>query len=491
MNTILLQKILDILTEGLAHVGDFFKDLFVTDPQDGQIIAYDAETGHWVNKDATEVELDLTNTFEAQAIATLTDGAENVPMKSLVVDIVPKQASGTPTPENPLPISGTDEVVITHTGKNLFDKTATQSANQRINTTYGTTYAASGYNTTPYIRIANGKDYTLTTGIQSYFAVYDKDKTFLAGGAWNTGTSKTSHANAYYIRFDYSADNIDNIQLEAGTTATPYEPYTATTHTIALPSTVYGGEVDVVSGSGTENYSNVDLGSLTWNETGTPNIFYATVSGMKAGYTPICYCSIYEGYSGYFTGMSNNQVAKNSTYRYIYIKDTRFSTVADIGDNLDGIMLYYPVDTPTPITTTPTTIKTHGGTESIFADCGNVSGEYYTKTAESVIALANITEDITSSITKNTTDFSDILLKVSQNNKAVSVEIYSATTAAAVNDTFLSNLPKPAMNCKVLLVNTTLGEDGTILGTLKTTGELEIATSGAKSFSGLITYVAK
>ena len=49
MNTILLQKILDILTEGLAHVGDFFKDLFVSDPQDGQVIAYDAETGHWVN----------------------------------------------------------------------------------------------------------------------------------------------------------------------------------------------------------------------------------------------------------------------------------------------------------------------------------------------------------------------------------------------------------------------------------------------------------
>ena len=101
------------------------------------------------------------------------------------------------------------------------------------------------------------------------------------------------------------------------------------------------------------------------------------------------------------------------------------------------------------------------------------------------------TEDITSEITKNTTDFSDILFKASRNNKVVSVEIYSASTSAAVNATFLSGLPKPAMNCKVLLVNTTLGEDGTILGTLKTSGELEIATSGAKTFSGLITYVAK
>ena len=440
MNTILLQKILDILTEGLAHVGDFFKDLFVSDPQDGQVIAYDAETGHWVNKDATEVELDLINTFAAQPIATLTDGAENVPMNSLIVDIVPQQASGIPTPDNPLPISGFTGANVTHTGKNLFDKTAIQSANQRINTTYGTTYAASGYNTTPYIRIANGKDYTLTSGIQSYFAVYDKNKTFLAGGAWNTGTSKTSHANAYYIRFDYSTDNIDNIQLEAGSQATTYEPYTATTHTIALPATIYGGEVDVVNGSGT----------------------------------------ITKGYIASYNGESINEPWISSMDVY-----------TPGGTPTTGAQVVYPLATPTPITTTPTTIKTMGGTESIFADCGDVSGEYYIKTANSVLALAKITEDITSDITKNTTDFSDILLKVSQNNKVVSVEIYNATTAAAVNDTFLSNLPKPAMNSKVLLVNTTLGEDGTILGTLKTTGELEIATSGAKSFSGLITYVAK
>ena len=160
-------------------------------------------------------------------------------------------------------------------------------------------------------------------------------------------------------------------------------------------------------------------------------------------------------------------------------------------EQMAGQKICYELATPTPITTTAIQIKTMGGTESIYSDAGDVSGEYYTTTAGTIKDLVTITEDITSQVTKNTTDFSDILLKVSQNNKVVSVEIYSATTSAAVNETFLSNLPKPAMNCKVLLANTTLGEDGTILGTLKTSGELEITTPGAKTFSGLITYVAK
>ena len=40
------------------------------------------------------------------AIASFSDGADTVPLKSLVFGIEPVQASGTPSPSNPLPISG-------------------------------------------------------------------------------------------------------------------------------------------------------------------------------------------------------------------------------------------------------------------------------------------------------------------------------------------------------------------------------------------------
>ena len=52
--------------------------------------------------------LDLypTDTIENAAVASFPDGADGVPIKELKIAITPVQAAGTPTPENPLPISG-------------------------------------------------------------------------------------------------------------------------------------------------------------------------------------------------------------------------------------------------------------------------------------------------------------------------------------------------------------------------------------------------
>lgn len=392
MNTILLQKILDILTEGLAHVGDFFKDLFVSDPQDGQVIGYDGATGEWKNMDIAELSFDITHTSGPADPITISDAAADMLLKSLTVDIVPQQASGTPTPETPLPISGSDEIVITHT--------------------YG--------------------------------------------------------------------DNITD------------------THTIALPSTVYGGEVDAINGKLVVTHVCEELGSLTWNlGTGGASRFVAnptytakapTEATIQADvisdiFKPVSAKTIYYGTDDYEIAIHTNGA--------IWVRDTDYTDKDAFKTAMANHYIVYELETPIEIVLTPTTIKTKGGTETFAVDANEMEMEYYTSTAGTIKSLVSITDDITSEITKNTTDFSDILLKVSRNNKVVSVEIYSATTAAAVNETFLSNLPKPAMNCKVLLVNTTLGEDGTILGTLKTTGELEITTPGAKTFSGLITYVVK
>lgn len=41
---------------------------------------------------------------------------------------------------------------------------------------------------------------------------------------------------------------VSNAQLEIGSTATAYEPYSGETHTITLPTTIYGGYLDVVTG---------------------------------------------------------------------------------------------------------------------------------------------------------------------------------------------------------------------------------------------------
>lgn len=44
------------------------------------------------------------------------------------------------------------------------------------------------------------------------------------------------------------------IQVEVGSTPTPYEPYQGDTYVIALPETIYGGTVDAVTGEGSKTW---------------------------------------------------------------------------------------------------------------------------------------------------------------------------------------------------------------------------------------------
>ena len=49
-----------------------------------------------------------------------------------------------------------------------------------------------------------------------------------------------------------------------GSTPTAYDPYTGSTTDIALPETVYGGEVDAVTGEGQETWKTINLPKTGW-----------------------------------------------------------------------------------------------------------------------------------------------------------------------------------------------------------------------------------
>lgn len=71
-----------------------------------------------LNNYYTKPEVDaLVGTFDiidtaSGAIATFNDGGDNIPLKSCEVAIVAQQASGTPSPSNPLPITGFSSIDI-------------------------------------------------------------------------------------------------------------------------------------------------------------------------------------------------------------------------------------------------------------------------------------------------------------------------------------------------------------------------------------------
>ena len=56
---------------------------------------------------------------------------------------------------------------------------------------------------------------------------------------------------------NYTFDGTYYLQIELGSTATPYETYTGSTTDIALPETVYGGTLDVESGVVNTTWGNI------------------------------------------------------------------------------------------------------------------------------------------------------------------------------------------------------------------------------------------
>ena len=386
MNTILLQKILDILTEGLAHVGDFFKDLFVSDPQDGQVIGYDAEAGKWKNMYVDDISLEVTKVTDTADIVTFSDAGADLPLKSLKANINVE--------------SGTDEVIVTQTGVNIWDEeTELGSIDSSGNLIPGSTTIRSKN----AIKVKpNTTYYFLSAGSNGYIYGYDADGNFSGWGSGQINNNTfTTDANTHFIRFrmasGYGTTYLNNMGIMSDVSQTDYVAYTGETYTVSLPASVTSGYVDVITGA----------------------------------------------------GMS--------------------------GD--------------TPFTVTPVIIKSTSGINNIYASSGTVRAVYYTATAGDIKSLVCITEDITSEITANTTDWSDLQYKVVKNNNVVTIYLYSATTTEHGSTELFSGLPRAAYNGPVLLFDT--DNNAVVNAKVDTSGYLDVTLAAGGTVKGTITYVAK
>lgn len=68
--------------------------------------------------------------------------------------------------------------------------------------------------------------------------------------------TRPSDNEIMYIRVSYGATVNTTVypQMEKGSTPTVYSPYTGQTTTLTLPTTIYGGTVDAVTGEGQETW---------------------------------------------------------------------------------------------------------------------------------------------------------------------------------------------------------------------------------------------
>lgn len=212
-----------------------------------------------------------------------------------VVSLEPKQAgSGDPSPENVRPIAGYEEITVNVRGKNLFNISKIENTKYITNNgdgslTVSTPAVSSGVSTNKTLReLCEGiipGTYTISAeSTGTYKWVYTP-----AIGYWSYGTSKTltdemlDSELVFYASGVSTTATVSNIQLELGSTPTPYEPYQpGTTATLTLPETIYGGTVDAATGVGSKTWGFIS----SYNGESLPGEWISDRDVYSSGTTP-------------------------------------------------------------------------------------------------------------------------------------------------------------------------------------------------------------
>jgi hypothetical protein len=173
---------------------------------------------------------------------------------------------------NNCPISGRTAAVVDDVGKNLADV-----SNAEIGTAWN------GDSNTARARLIipckSNTTYTISiNGVNNLDLIYMYDSPVVPashpGDSIITAKTFTTGSSSRYIIVGFNKTNISQadinvlkLQLEEDSTPTPYEPYTHSSATIQLGQTVYGGTVNLVTGSATVTHKLVTLNgteSIGW-----------------------------------------------------------------------------------------------------------------------------------------------------------------------------------------------------------------------------------
>ena len=371
------------------------------------------------------------------SVAHFVDGADNVPMKSVDVNIAPVQSgSGDPSPDNVRPISGFSSVKVTRNGRN-FCKSAVTATRTNLNgltatpngdgsiTINGTATAttilyfnlavengansASQANGTKNLHSGTYRFKELPSGI--YLQIYGSDMP-------NAGTSdarliKEGRKGSFTVDDTYQYNWIrllaekdttfNNVVIYpaiylASDTEETYEPYDGNTYEVSLASagTVYGGTLDVISGELVIDRRLINLSTSGY-----------TFSLMDAAVYPNNY--VYRNYSignmleknnsgditkivcNYLPSIARNNVVVGvfqihdgnaNEVRLSFPKEDRFATWDNLQEWMrslaDPFVLCIPLDDSlkTTYNLTPTEVKSLFGINNVWSDAGDVEVEY-------------------------------------------------------------------------------------------------------------------
>ena len=187
---------------------------------------------------------DLQEKSASGSVATF-NTALAMPLVECKTEFMCTQEAGTPTPSNPLAITGVDEVGIWHGGKNLIinsDDEFTLTHPQFHTYNLGFTIKAN-------TQITISFNCEMPSNLR--LNIYNSNGTVNLANSPVGSNTVTFVASRDISAFRLYVTNSVNLafseaQLEVGSTATDYEAYNGTVTLIDLDGTRYGGYVDVV-----------------------------------------------------------------------------------------------------------------------------------------------------------------------------------------------------------------------------------------------------
>lgn len=343
------------------------------------------------------------------SIVTFSDGADDVPAKSLKVTIPPT-------------LSGVSSVVVKQSGINYIQDAdivqgSFNSSGADVNT------VTTRIRTNNYIPLTAGT-YKIENkeGYQYVVYVYSTNSSsgYISGESltsWQTYGTTFTLANDRYVRIGWRKSNNADILPSEIHDYILYNTTTFAQYTANLGRTIYGGTADVVNGEGKDNCKKIALGDLTWIKSGTEGNFYCSQV------TDIWYPSE-GGISRYGIGVSDEfefvQGAPTdgqincyfntaySGYR-IFIKKEDYAdrTSAEFKEYLQNINahLVYKVNeaTETDFTFSPVEISSRLGANTMWSD-GDMSMTYRASGTITPVVPTLISKTITANGTYTASD---------------------------------------------------------------------------------------
>ena len=295
---------------------------------------------------------------------------------------------------NICPISGWSSLGVELRGKNLLTAESFQAglANITIGDDIDSITASTRYIHSCIIPARNGVAFSIKShdlAKVNFFSVNRYVGRKLVDRAVLTLSDTDTHTNIYaanlydYVRINIGAPSdvvVDfanaDVQLELGTTVTPYEAGTGRSISISLGDTYYSGWVDVCTGGGEITHEKHKVSEYSWLKYNSgQNTFYATIAAKKPQNGGVISDS-YAFTTASVSGMPDMSVRGYANNGNVYIKDSTYADKDEFMAGAANVELCFELATPIPIQLTPQEVQSLAGDNTMWTDGDSLTVEY-------------------------------------------------------------------------------------------------------------------